>query len=409
MPEYTFKAKKKNGEEYTETVEADDKTSLFREVQNRGHSLVSIEEKQQGNILSNIIRKAQSIQISSSVKEIDKINFARHLSSMLEAGLPLSRALSVMERQAHSQELEDILKDIQTAIKEGGTLSSGLERHSDVFSKMFIAMVRAGEEGGNLEEGLQTIGMQMEKSYALKRRIRGAMIYPCVILGVMVAIGVLMLTFIVPTLTEVFDDLGVDLPAMTQAIVWASDMLVDNALLVLSAVVAAGASLVLFLRTKAGGHMVDFIILHVPVINTIVKEVNSARTTRTLSSLLSAGVDVVPALEITENVIQNSYYKPVLREARERIQRGEQISEVFIDNQHLFPILVGEMVNVGEETGKMSEMLLGVADFFEDEVDQKTKNISTIIEPVLMVVIGIGVGFFAISMLMPMYSIMDQI
>ena len=410
MPKYTFKAKKRSGEEYTETLEADDKLHLYKEIHRRGDSLISVSASKRGKgegFFSNL--KGKQITILSSVKEIEKINFARHLSSMLGAGLPVSRALSVLERQTKNIEMKKILSSVQDRIKSGGTLSSGLEQFPKVFPKMFVAMVRAGEEGGNMEESLTTIATQMEKNYALKRRVRGAMMYPAVVLFIMVAIGVLMLTFIVPTLVGVFEDMDAELPVQTKMIIWASDALVHHALWVAVFTLAFFVSVFFFIRSSVGKRFVDFVIMRIPFIKTIVKEVNSARTTRTLSALLSSGVDVIPALSITEDVIQNSYYKPVIRLAQKRIEKGEQISSVFIENQHLFPVFVGEMMSVGEETGKISEMLEGVAVFFEDEVDQRTNNISTIVEPILMVIIGIAVGFFAISMIMPMYSLMEQI
>ncbi len=409
MPTFTFKAKKKSGEEYTEQMEATDKLHLYKEIHKRGDSLISISDSglKGVGLLSSF--KTKEITWFASVKEIEKINFARHMSSMLSAGLPVSRALSVLERQATNPELKRVLVSVQDKIKGGGTLSQGLEQFPKAFSKMFVAIIRAGEESGNMEEGLNTVAVQMEKSYELKRRVRGAMMYPIVVFAIMVIIGALMLAYIVPTLSAVFDDMGAELPVQTKAVIWASDALVNNFLLVFLAVSVFLTSSISFFRTAKGRRFLDFVFLKTPFIKTIVREVNAARTSRTLSSLLSAGVDVVPALEITEDVIQNSYYKPILRLAQERIQKGEQISGVFIENQHLFPVFVGEMMSVGEETGKISEMLKGVSVFFEAEVDQRTKDMSTIIEPVLMVVIGVAVGFFAISMLMPMYSLLEQI
>lgn len=410
MPIYNFKAKKKDGEEYIESLEAEDKLKLYKEIQRRGDSLISIDESKSKSSkgLGGLLR-GKNIVLFSSVKETEKINFANHLSAMLEAGLPVSRALGVLEKQSKKKEMKDVFMSIQTKIKEGGTLSSGLEQFPKIFSKMFVAMVRAGEESGNLEEGLRTIGIQLEKNYSLKKRIRGAMIYPSVILVAMILIAILMLTFIVPTLAGVFEDVGVDLPIQTRAVIWFSDFLMNNVLLVSLASLVFGVAGVLFLKTAVGGRFVDSVIIKLPVIKNIVKEVNAARTARTFSSLLSAGVDVVPALSITEEVIQNSYFKPILREAQERIQKGERLSGVFVENDHLYPVFLGEMMSVGEETGKISDMLVGVAVFFEEEVDQRTKNISTIIEPVLMIFIGVAVGFFAVSMLMPMYSIMSHI
>ncbi|MFM2357337.1 MAG: hypothetical protein RJA61_74, partial [Candidatus Parcubacteria bacterium] len=213
----------------------------------------------------------------------------------------------------------------------------------------------------------------------------------------------------VPTLTETFKGLGVELPLSTRAVIFVSDLLRNNIVLVLIGFVVGITTLIVGLKSKIGKRFLDGFIFYIPVVGGIAKQVNSARTARTLSSLLSSGVDVVVALGITGDVLQNSYYKSVLLEAEEAVKKGIQISDVFSKYEKLYPILVAEMMHVGEETGKLSEMLLNMAVFYENEVEQKTKDMSTIIEPFMMVFIGIGVGFFAISMLAPTYSLVDAI
>jgi type IV pilus assembly protein PilC len=284
-----------------------------------------------------------------------------------------------------------------------------MRKYPEVFSVLFVSMVRAGEESGNLSFALQNVGLQMDKSYQLTKKIRGALMYPAVIFSLMIVIGVLMMVYMVPTLTATFVGLGIKLPLSTRIIIAISDFLKSYLLFVIvGAVIFAFLSMVAF-RTKRGQRMFDWVILHVPIISEIVKQINSARTARTLSSLLSSGVDVVVAIGVTKDVIQNSYYKEVLEKIQTTIQKGEQISTIFSANSHLYPLFVGEMVAVGEETGKTGEMLLSVALFYEDEVDQKTKDMSSIIEPLLMIFIGAAVGFFALSMLGPTYSLADAI
>jgi len=225
----------------------------------------------------------------------------------------------------------------------------------------------------------------------------------------MIIIGILMLIYVIPGLTKTFKEANVELPMSTKAVIFISDFLGNNAITAFMGTVLAVGILYGWTRTKKGKRFLDFLTLRLPIISGIIKETNSARTSRTLSSLLSAGVPVAQALSITGDVIQNSYYKEVLKESEESVEKGDSISSVFVKNDRLYPIFVGEMINVGEETGNMSKMLMEVALFYENEVSQKTKDMSTIIEPFLMVFIGAVVGFFAISMITPMYSIMNNI
>jgi len=266
-------------------------------------------------------------------------------------------------------------------------------------------MVKAGEESGRLAGALRTVALQMEQSYQLKRKIRGALMYPTIVITAMVIVGILMLIFVVPTLTQTFKELNIDLPLSTRIVIAVSDILSRYSIMSLTALVAVIVGLVAFSRTKNGRKAWSTTVLHLPIISTLVKETNAARTARTLSSLLSSGVDVVSALKITGDVLQNTRYRDIIREAEKKIQKGEQVSGTFTAHEDLYPPMVGEMVAVGEETGKLPDMLLQIAEFFEGEVAQKTKDLSTIIEPLLMIVIGIVVGFFAVSMISPTYSL----
>lgn len=225
----------------------------------------------------------------------------------------------------------------------------------------------------------------------------------------MTAIGILMMIYVMPSITSTFVDLEVELPATTQVLITVSDFMVNYTVLVLVGMAAVVVSFIYALRTYPGKLAFHWFIIHLPVIGTMVKEANAAQTARSLSSLLHSGVDVILALQITEDVLQNVYYKPVLREAAVRVEKGTALSETFIEYDTLYPVLVGEMILVGEETGEISQMLEQLATFYETEVEQKTKDLSTIIEPLLMVVIGGTVGFFALAMIAPIYSISDSI
>jgi len=269
--------------------------------------------------------------------------------------------------------------------------------------------VRAGEESGNLAESLQTLAIQMDRTNTLKKKIKGAMIYPSIVVIVMFVIGILMMIYVMPQITGVFAEMGTDLPPTTQFLISMSNFLVNYTLLALGGMLAGIATIVYALKTKYGKIAASWIIPKLPVIGPLAKETNAARTARTLSSLLNSGVDVIQAIEITQEVLQNVFYKKILVEAALRVEKGTALSEVFIERNDLYPILVGEMILVGEETGQIAGMLGELAIFYETEVERKTKDLSTIIEPLLMVVIGGGVGFFALALIAPIYSIGDSI
>lgn len=398
---FTYKAER-DGQTYTGTVEATDRFEVYRHVRAEGGSIITVDSESKST-WSFAYWNAKF----SSVKEHDKIILATNMAAMISAGLPISRALAVSERQAKNPKLKSVLLFVRGDIQKGGTFNGALERFPNIFSKLFVAMVRAGEESGTLDEALTNIANQLQRSYELKKRIKGALIYPSIIVIAIVGIGFLMMTEVVPTLSKTFKELGAELPKSTQAIIAVSDFMVNYTLLVLLGVLLLGGGIYTLLRTNAGKRGKDKFLLVIPIIGDLVKEVNAARTARTFSSLLGAGVDIVTALKITGEVIQNSYHRDVLRAAEEKVQKGGTLSEVFIKNEDLYPPLMGEMVAVGEETGALSDMLIRVADFYESEVAQKTKNMSTIIEPFLMILIGVTVGFFAVAMIGPIYSLSD--
>ncbi len=402
---FKFKAQKTSGEVYEGELDVADKFALYHELKKEGAEvLVVVESKENmvGNFsFSSLFKRGIGIH--------DKIIFARNLGSMITAGLSVNRALSVMERQAKNVRLAKLLSDLNADISRGVSLSDSMKSHQDVFPSIFVYMVKAGEESGNLGQSLKGVANQLDKTYSLQRKVRGAMIYPAIILSVMFVIGILMMIFIVPTLTATFKQVNATLPLSTQFVIGMSDFLKDHIIISLLIIGACVAGLLSIRKFKKGRQFIDFLVLRIPLISGIAKQSNSAQTTRTLSSLLSSGVDVVVAMRITADVIQNSFYKNILKSAEEDIQKGKTISSVFMGNEKLYPPFVAEMISVGEETGKLPEMLLQVAEFYEEEVDQKTKDMSTIIEPFLMVFIGIVVGFFAVSMISPTYSLVNNI
>jgi type IV pilus assembly protein PilC len=401
---FKYKEQNKNGQIIEGFKEALDKFSIAREIREGGGVPLSIIEFKEGGKFS-----FKGFDIFNHISLSEKIVFTNNLSGMLTAGLSLTRALTVFEKQSTNKGMLGVLRVLIDEINKGGTLSLGMKKFPKVFSAVFVSMVHSGEESGGLPRVLSEIGVNLKKTYDLNKKIKGAMIYPSVIIGVIIIIGVLMMIYVVPTLTATFKDLGTELPSSTKFIIWLSDSLSENLLLFILGLLFIVVAFVFFTRLKATRRYFDFIVLRIPMIGTLIKETNSARTTRTLSSLLSSGVDMSRALAITEDVLSNSYYKSIIHDSISSIEKGVPLSKTFKDNIHLYPVMVGEMIEVGEETGKLAQMLIDIAVFYENEVDDKTKNLSAIIEPVLMIFIGGAVGFFAVSMITPMYSVMDNI
>ncbi len=407
MSHFIFKAKKTGGEVYKGERDAKDRYELYKILKESGEEVLDVREKDGKSGLSKNINI--SLPFLHSVKTQEKITFARNLGAMITAGLSMSRALGVMERQTKNKELKKVLVSLQQSVSEGKTLSEGMSLFKNVFSPIFISMVRAGEQSGTLSEALTIVATQMDKSYSLQRRIKGAMMYPAIILFAMILIAILMLTYIVPTLMKTFGELKLDLPMSTKFVLWTSNAVLNHGLLVFLVLVVVIGFFTVWSKRLSGKKIIHAVILKIPIIGNIIKEVNSARTARTLSSLLNSGVDMVESVRITTDVVQNVHYKAVLEKAGESIKKGDPISKIFTENTKLYPIFLGEMMSVGEETGKIGEMLMGVAIFYEDDVEQKTKDMSTVIEPFLMVIIGAVVGFFAVAMISPMYSLVNVI
>lgn len=405
MARFSYTAEKNDGEVYKGIAEAQDRFELYQVVRREGGRIISLSEDGSGSIWSLSYWNSKF----STIKEYDKILFARNLGAMLAAGLSLARALSVLERQTKNPRLSATIGQIASDVRRGDALHTSMAKFPRVFSGLFVAMVKAGEEGGDLPPSLATIAEQMDRMYNLKKKIRSALMYPCIILIAIVGIGILMMIEVVPTLAQTFNEMGAELPRSTQIIIGVSNFLVEYTFVALGLIVLVGGGIYAALRTELGSRISDYIFLHLPAIGTIVREVNAARTSRTLASLSASGVDILTALSISQEVVQNSYFQDVLRTAEGNVRQGEPLSSAFVRREDLYPAFVGEMMAVGEETGQTAEMLKRLALFYEEEVDRKTKDMSTIIEPFLMVFIGAAVGFFALSMIAPIYQLSENI
>jgi type IV pilus assembly protein PilC len=402
---FTYTAQKNDGEVYSGVANAQDRFELYNVIRREGGHLLSFQADKSENKLNPLYW----LEKLTTVPEQQKILFTRNLGVMLSAGLPLSRALAVIERQTKDAHLVKAVSEVSSEVRHGTTLHEALGKFPRIFQRLTVAMVRAGEEGGDLSSALVSASEQMERASDLKKKIRGAMMYPSIILFAIIVIGILMMLYVVPTLSQTFVEMNVELPFATKIVLAASGFLINYTIFALGGALLVGVLVVSLLRTKEGRRFKDYIVLRIPVINEMVREINAARTARTLASLLSSGVGILPALEIAGDVVQNSYFKEVIVQAQKSVGAGDPLSKTFGHREDLYPPFVGEMMSVGEETGQTPDMLKKLASYYESEIDRKTKDMSTIIEPVLMLLIGGMVGFFAISMIMPIYSIGSHI
>lgn len=405
MSKFFYTAKNATtGETSGGEMEAQDEKSLAQDLRAQGLLLTSF--------------KAEEVASSLQVKFLDrfktvplkeKMTFTRNLSVMVSSGLTVSRAVHNLSLQTGNKTFRKILDDVNDDLQSGKTLSEGLGKYPAVFSELYVNMVYVGEVGGSLEEVLDILALQLEKENDLLSKVRGALIYPAVIVVAMIGIGILMLVYILPKITGVFKEMDVELPATTQAIMALSDFIRGHAFLTTGLAASLIVGVKLFAGTAAGRRFFGYVFVRMPIIGNIVIKVNCARFARIYSSLLKSGVSVVNALTIVSKTLSNVYYKDALVEAIGEIQKGVELSKVIGKYPVIFPLLVPQILEVGEETGKTEIVLQRLAEFYEEEVSQITKNMSSIIEPILMLLIGGGVGFFAVAMLQPMYSVLENI
>jgi type IV pilus assembly protein PilC len=401
-----YTAKSFSGETKGGELVVKDERDLVSQLRSDGFTLTSFKEIKEDDASGPVIGFLDRF---STIPLSEKMMFARNLSVMISSGLPLSKAIRNITAQTQNKKFIKILETIQEDIQAGLGFSDGLGRFPGVFDELFVNMVRVGETGGNLEEVLNILAGQLEKEHEIIAKVKGALMYPAVIITAMGGIGILMMVYVVPQITSVFGDLNASLPASTQFIIGASNMFRNQAGLLGVGFVAFLVGMKFFLSTTRGKKFLGLFAINIPVVKNIIIKMNCARFCRIYSSLLKSGVSSVEALKILSRTLTNYYYKQALERAAEGIQKGTNLSKLIYEEKKIFPVLVPQMIEVGEETGKTESVLLKLAEFYEDDVNQLTKNLSSIIEPVLMIVIGAAVGFFAISILQPMYSVLENI
>ncbi len=344
-----------------------------------------------------------------SIKLIDKITFIKNLSVMIKAGLPVSKSLRILTDQTPNPRFRKVIADISRQLEGGTSLADAMLKHPDVFSSIFVNMVRVGEVSGNLEQNLHYLADQMQRDYDMMSKARGAMTYPIIVLVALAIVGFLMFTFVLPKLTSTFTDLKVELPLMTRFVIGLVNIFANYGILVFIGMIGAIVGFMYWRKTDGGKAIVHKAILYIPIFAPIVIKINMARFVRVFSSLIKSGMSIVEALEVSSNVVGNIYYQKVISEAASKVKIGSPLTTAFKKQPKLFSHLVVQMMEVGEESGTTDVVLTEVAEFYEAEVDQTMKNLSSIMEPVLMMVIGTVVGFLAVALITPIYSITQSI
>ncbi len=399
MPVFEYKGKTLAGAQVAGEIKAKDKRELERVLRN--HKI----------LVSTVTRKASSLSFRIGGKRIKKIHisrFTRQFATMIGAGLPMVQCLDILSQQMESSEFRKVIGQIKESVQAGTTLSEALGRHKKIFDELYVNMVEAGEIGGALDSILVRLAAYREKADALVRKVKGALVYPAVIVVVATVVTFIMLTYIVPVFAKMFAGVGAALPMPTQVVLSLSHFLRSNILFFFAFLIAAIVGLRFYIRTDKGRLNFDKFLLRIPMIGTLIRKSAIARFTRTLGTLLSSGVSILDALAITAKTAGNRVIHDAVKKSILSIAEGETITQPLRDSG-VFPPMVTQMIAVGEKTGGLDDMLNKIGDFYEEEVNAAVAALTSIIEPVIIVVMGVVIGGILIAMYLPMFDIIGKI
>jgi type IV pilus assembly protein PilC len=399
--EFTYVATTRSGKITRGSLEAASRAAATTQIRKKDLLLISLEERK-GKF--DLTSAAMGRRLGwGRVSLLDRVIFARHMALMLRSGLALNEALSVMAEQSDSAKMRNIVGTIEKAISNGESLSGALKKYPRVFSGIFVGMVEVGEASGSLERNLEYVATALEKDYALRRKVIAAMIYPIIILIATFLVGIAMTFFVLPRIVRMFETLRITLPTPTRLFIGLAKFLVADGIYVLIGIVILAVLLRILVRAKPTRPFFHRLILNTPFLRNIIRKVNLARITRILAVLLKCGVTINESLAITARAIDNVVYRKILLKAAEEVKTGKSLAVAFAEESFVSK-MTSRMISVGEKTGKLEENLFYLADFYEGEVDQSTKNLSSVIGPVLMIVIGVVLGLLAIAIISPIYQ-----
>jgi type IV pilus assembly protein PilC len=407
MPTFTYIATNVQNKSITGSVEAAERSAVISMLTKQGLHPVSVKEKltSQGKFSFGDFLGA------GKVKSDDLVMFTRQLSAMVSAGVPLLRALNSLEQHTESAALKKVLSVIIKDVQDGTPLADTLAKFPNTFSDVYVNMVRAGEAAGILDEILKRLARQQEKNATIRKKVKSAMTYPVVLIGITIVAFFGLMLFVIPQIGKILTDLGgpdAELPALTKAMLGISGFITNFWFIVFPVLIAGIVLFMRYLKTPAGKSQLHHAVLKIPGIKLIVVKIAVARFARTFSALMGAGVAVLEALDVTARAVGNVVYEKALTDAAEAVKNGATLSSI-IEKNPLFPAIVAQMLAVGEETGQTDIVLVKVADFYEEEVDVAIDGISAIIEPVMIVVMGSMVGLIAASVMLPIAGLSQNI
>ena len=410
MPTFTYVAKDQAGKTVKSSTEAENEKILVKRLREQGYWVTDV-KKARGATKQGAAAKKSGFTLFGRVKLNDLTIFCRQFATMINAGVSLVRCLAVLETQSTNVKLKEIIRTIQSEVEGGATLSKSLMKFPKVFNNLFIGLIRAGEVGGVLDETLERLAGFLEKDMELRRKIKSAMTYPVLVLIVATGIVLFLMTFILPKFMDLFEELGIGedkMPAMTLFLKHLSDFILHRWYLMLVGMIVFVIAFKAYVRTKMGHRQYDWVKLRVPVFGKLNHKIAVARFSRTLSTLLTSGVPILQAMETVAGAVANDILSEAILNARTAIREGERIGDP-LEKSGLFPPMVVQMITIGEETGALDQMLEKIADFYEQEVEAALESLAAALEPVMIVVLGVIVGFIVIAMFMPLIAVISSL
>jgi type IV pilus assembly protein PilC len=397
MPKFTYKARNWDGKIVQSEIDGDSKEAVIAKLRDRGYFVTSITEK-----------KAEIVLFQKKIKASEVSIFARQFATMIGAGVPLVRCLSILSAQNENPRFRDVISKVRQDVEAGANLSRALQSHPKVFSDLFINLVKAGEAGGILDEILDRLANYLESSEQLKQKVKGALTYPVVVLSIAIAVVVFLVTFVLPSFEAIFKDMGdAKLPTPTKMLLALSAFMNQYFILLVIAFAAVVIVIKKFLDTEKGKRFMDINLLKLPAIGPMLRKVAVAKFTRTLGTLIASGVPILQALEVTADTAGNVVISDAINKTRVGIREGESIAEP-LKQSKVFPPMVVQMIAVGEETGELDGMLTKIADFYDQEVDTAVKGLTSIIEPLVIVFMGVVIGGIVMAIFMPMLELVNM-
>lgn len=398
--QFGYRVKNEEGKTLDGVLEASSLDHASKLLRGRGYLIIKVEEEKESEI-KEIMRRFERVKVD------DVVNFTRQLSTMVSAGLPLTESLSILRVQSPPA-MSRVVSKVLEEVEGGKTLAIAMEEAGDgVFDDIYIALVKAGEAAGVLDEVLKRLAETMEKQRDFRSKTKGAMVYPMIIIIGMVIVAVIMMIFVVPRMTEMYKDFGAELPLPTQILIGASDFAVKFWYLLLLIFGAIGYVFLKWSKTEVGSVMIEETLMKMPVVGELRLKMVMTEFARTMSLLISAGISILDALRITSAAVGSKIIGAKMMMAASKVEKGQSLGLVLAELGE-FPPIVPQMIAVGEQTGKMDEILDKLADYFEGESEQAVKNLTTAIEPMIMAVMGVGVGFLVMAVIMPIYNLTSQ-